>query len=213
MTAAENLYAELTRGVAHAQVRQHLIDAHRAEVLAEAAPPCAVCETPIEWVACPTGGWWAHHTHPADEHDAQPPGTDVPALLAEVARLRARLAAADLPPSGRPSAEEYRLEQYAQPPRTFESSTERALFEIAIGLRQVLADTRRRRDDARAGREDAEARVEELEQQLAAEHARGLLDAAEIVDNDDDCGCGGCDSCVPRRLAAQVRERAAGGES
>lgn len=37
MSAADNLYAELSRGVRHAQVRQHLIDAHRAEVLAEAA--------------------------------------------------------------------------------------------------------------------------------------------------------------------------------
>jgi hypothetical protein len=51
-----------------------LLDAYRAEVLREAAPPCAVCETPIEWVDCPTGGWWAHHTHPEDGHDAQPPG-------------------------------------------------------------------------------------------------------------------------------------------
>jgi hypothetical protein len=51
-----------------------LLDAYRAEVLAETAPPCAVCETPIEWVACPTGGWWAHHTHPDDGHDALPPG-------------------------------------------------------------------------------------------------------------------------------------------
>ncbi|MFJ3170598.1 hypothetical protein ACIPJK_07410 [Streptomyces roseus] len=43
MSAADNLYAELTRGVAHAQVRQHLIDEHRAEVLAEeAATPLVV---------------------------------------------------------------------------------------------------------------------------------------------------------------------------
>lgn len=51
-----------------------LLDAYRAEVLAEAAPPCSVCETPIEWVDCPTGEWWAHHTHPEDGHDAVPPG-------------------------------------------------------------------------------------------------------------------------------------------
>jgi len=36
----------------------------------------------------------------------------------------------------------------------------------------------------------------------------GLLEAAEIVGNDDTCGCGGCDSCVPRALAAEVRNRA-----
>lgn len=42
MSAADNLYAELTRGVAHAQVRQHLIDEHRAEVLADFVDRCAI---------------------------------------------------------------------------------------------------------------------------------------------------------------------------
>ena len=39
-----------------------------------ATPPmaCINCETPVGWVDCPTGGWWAHETHPADEHDADP---------------------------------------------------------------------------------------------------------------------------------------------
>lgn len=37
MSAADNLSAKLRRGVAHAQLRGHLIDAHRAEVLREAA--------------------------------------------------------------------------------------------------------------------------------------------------------------------------------
>ncbi|WP_202236965.1 hypothetical protein [Actinacidiphila reveromycinica] len=36
----------------------------------------------------------------------------------------------------------------------------------------------------------------------------GLLEAAEIVGNDDDCTCGGCDTCVGRELAAKVRDRA-----
>ncbi|MER6183075.1 hypothetical protein [Streptomyces sp. NPDC001652] len=37
-------------------------------------PPmvCINCETPVGWVDCPTGGWWAHETHPADGHDADP---------------------------------------------------------------------------------------------------------------------------------------------
>lgn len=35
-------------------------------------PTCSVCSTPIGWIDCPTGGWWAHDTHPADEHDATP---------------------------------------------------------------------------------------------------------------------------------------------
>ncbi|MGW2384444.1 hypothetical protein [Streptomyces sp. NPDC001658] len=39
-----------------------------------ATPPmvCINCETPVGWVDCPTGGWWAHETHPADDHDADP---------------------------------------------------------------------------------------------------------------------------------------------
>jgi hypothetical protein len=34
------------------------------------AATCAVCSAPIGWIDCPTGGWWAHDQHPADEHDA-----------------------------------------------------------------------------------------------------------------------------------------------
>lgn len=28
------------------------------------------CGGLIEWISCPTGGWWAHMEHPADGHDA-----------------------------------------------------------------------------------------------------------------------------------------------
>jgi hypothetical protein len=62
---------------------------------------------------------------------------------------------------------------------------------------------------------DAEARVAELEQQTAPARARfegrlrGLSEAAALVDNGDDCQCGGCDTCIPRHLAAQIRDRAA----
>jgi hypothetical protein len=31
---------------------------------------CQRCGTQIDWVDCPTGGWWAHRDHPADDHDA-----------------------------------------------------------------------------------------------------------------------------------------------
>lgn len=93
-------------------------------------------------------------------------------VLRRLLDAEARLADAELPPSGRPAAAEYRLGQYAQPPRTFESATERALFEIAIDLRQVLADTRRRRDDARAGREEAEAEATQLRARVAELEAR-----------------------------------------
>ncbi|MFF4327246.1 hypothetical protein ACFYZT_12055 [Streptomyces sp. NPDC001591] len=33
---------------------------------------CIRCAGVIRWIACPTGGWWAHDTHPADHHDAAP---------------------------------------------------------------------------------------------------------------------------------------------
>lgn len=37
-------------------------------------PPrlCRHCLGRIEWIDCPTGGWWAHDVHPADDHDADP---------------------------------------------------------------------------------------------------------------------------------------------
>lgn len=33
---------------------------------------CVTCGGLIGWIACPTGGWWAHRQHPADGHDARP---------------------------------------------------------------------------------------------------------------------------------------------
>jgi len=32
---------------------------------------CQLCRKLVEWVDCPTGGWWAHRVHPADNHDVQ----------------------------------------------------------------------------------------------------------------------------------------------
>lgn len=32
---------------------------------------CAVCQQPMQWIQCPTGGWWAHVVHPVDNHDAE----------------------------------------------------------------------------------------------------------------------------------------------
>jgi hypothetical protein len=45
-----------------------------AGVQAEEHPEatCQHCSGAIEWVDCPTGGWWAHAVHPADHHDAIP---------------------------------------------------------------------------------------------------------------------------------------------
>lgn len=43
----------------------------------------------------------------------------------------------------------------------------------------------------------------------AAVRAAALREAADFVGNDDDCDCGGCDSCVPNKLAAELRRMAA----
>lgn len=34
---------------------------------------CEVCGRLVTWVDCPTGGWWMHRVHPADDHDAEAP--------------------------------------------------------------------------------------------------------------------------------------------
>jgi hypothetical protein len=31
---------------------------------------CRVCGGSINWIDAPTGGWWQHAAHPADDHDA-----------------------------------------------------------------------------------------------------------------------------------------------
>jgi hypothetical protein len=36
-----------------------------------------------------------------------------------------------------------------------------------------------------------------------------LLEAADFVGNDDECDCGGCDTCIPRKLADELRRMAA----
>jgi hypothetical protein len=59
--------------------------------------------------------------------------------------------------------------------------------------------------------DEARARVAELEQHTTTVRAETLREAADVIDSDDDCDCGGCDSCVPRRLADQLRRMAAEG--
>ncbi|WP_214929181.1 hypothetical protein [Streptomyces sp. ISL-98] len=64
-----------------------LPDTVRARIQAR----CLICRTSIGWIDCPTGGWWAHDTHPGDGHDAVPiPVSDGP-LGAAVARVDAAL--------------------------------------------------------------------------------------------------------------------------
>ncbi|MFF9894935.1 hypothetical protein [Streptomyces longispororuber] len=41
-----------------------------------------------------------------------------------------------------------------------------------------------------------------------ADRAAVLREAADFVGNDDDCDCGGCDTCVPNKLAAGLRRLA-----
>ncbi|MEU3160047.1 hypothetical protein ABZ753_21700 [Streptomyces griseoincarnatus] len=43
---------------------------------------------------------------------------------------------------------------------------------------------------------------------LDAYRAEVLREAASVVGNDDDCDCGGCDTCIPRKLAARLLEMA-----
>ena len=42
----------------------------------------------------------------------------------------------------------------------------------------------------------------------AAVRAAAFCEAADIVGNDDTCDCGGCDSCIPRRLSVELRRMA-----
>jgi hypothetical protein len=42
----------------------------------EFADTCRVCGDVIGWIDCPTGGWWKHTNHPADDHDAVPVGDE-----------------------------------------------------------------------------------------------------------------------------------------
>lgn len=49
---------------------------------------------------------------------------------------------------------------------------------------------------------------ETAQQMVDAHRAEVLAEAAAFVDNDDTCGCGGCDSCIPRWLADGLRAMA-----
>lgn len=49
-----------------------------------------------------------------------------------------------------------------------------------------------------------------LRRARVAGRAEGIREAADLVGNDDDCTCGGCDTCVPRWYAAELRRRADG---
>lgn len=64
---------------------------------------CCTCNQAIHYLDAPTGGWWAHDAHPADEHDAAPV---VPVDVAE--DLNIALTDAEMSSGTRPSDEELR---------------------------------------------------------------------------------------------------------
>lgn len=127
------LYDALTKGTAHAQVRQHIIDQYRAAVIAE-------------------------HTH-----------TAAPPAPADRAATRDRI--------------------------------RRAICE-ASGF-TWLPDELMEPDEYG---EHADAVLAVLD--TPADRAAVLREAADFVGNDDTCDCGGCDSCVPNKLAAGLRRLA-----
>ncbi|WP_435215850.1 hypothetical protein [Streptomyces sp. bgisy034] len=55
-----------------------------------------------------------------------------------------------------------------------------------------------------------EARLHDPERIPQRDVTRALIlrEAADFVGNDDTCDCGGCDSCVPNKLAAELRRKA-----
>lgn len=55
----------LARLLAAESARVAELEAQRAIVAT-----CDTCHGSIHWIECPTGGWWAHDTHPDDHHDA-----------------------------------------------------------------------------------------------------------------------------------------------
>jgi hypothetical protein len=42
----------------------------------------------------------------------------------------------------------------------------------------------------------------------AVVRAEVLREAADLIDNDDECGCGGCDTCLARDFATRIRNLA-----
>lgn len=64
-----------------------------------------------------------------------------------------------------------------------------------------------------AARDAAAALSAQIAAEAELEQARAttLIEAADVVDRRDDCDCGGCDTCIPRKLAAELRRMAAAG--
>lgn len=70
-----NYIGDSTRGeIAYARELGKPVRFTHPEVDPDAASTsnCATCKGTVAWIDAPTGGWWAHDQHPADDHDAQP---------------------------------------------------------------------------------------------------------------------------------------------
>jgi len=98
-----------------------------------------------------------------------------PETAAELASLRARLTHVHRMPQDNVTSAEIRLGQYRRPPRTFETGSERALYDIASGLHTALKETRQQRNAARLHATELQDRITELE--VAAIEGRAALAA------------------------------------
>lgn len=66
-----------------------------------------------------------------------------------------------------------------------------------------------RRSELETGARLLLAELDRVRAELAVARGKALYEAADFIDNDDDCGCGGCDTCQPRKLAFGLRHLAA----
>jgi hypothetical protein len=98
-----------------------------------------------------------------------------PETAAELVALRARLTDVHRMPQDNLTPAEVRLGQYRRPPRTFETGSERDLYDIAAGLQAALGEVREQRDAARLRAIEFQDRVTELE--VAAIEGRAALAA------------------------------------
>jgi hypothetical protein len=65
------------------------------------------------------------------------------------------------------------------------------------GINQIFREALKERNANRA-----------LARELASSRAQAWREAADEIDTDDPCGCGGCDSCVLKQAAAELRRKA-----
>ncbi|WP_129307968.1 hypothetical protein [Streptomyces sp. L2] len=89
-----------------------------------------------------------------------------------------------------------------------ETGMEPAYQETAAAVLAVLPAPDQQAAEVTRLRSELAKALERNAADRCADYAAGLRKAADFVGNDDDCGCGGCDSCVPNKLAAELRRMA-----